>query len=75
MSAAMVVNMRVWSSMQPFADDWPSAFAEASAKRIKQVQLYNRSDAAYALAKKHKVKLTWGTDVLKSNRIVGVSTP
>jgi len=70
----MVVNMRVGSSMQPFADDWPSAFAEASAKRIKQVQLFNRSDAAYALAKKYKVKLAWGTDELQSNRAVGTTT-
>jgi hypothetical protein len=38
------------------------------------VQLFNRSDAAYALAKKHKVTLVRGADVLHSNRTVGATT-
>jgi imidazolonepropionase-like amidohydrolase len=62
----LMADKGVWWSMQPFTDDRPSAFAEGSAKRIKQLQVYNGSDAAYALAKKHKVKLAWGTDVLYS---------
>jgi imidazolonepropionase-like amidohydrolase len=56
----------VWWSMQPFTDDRPSAFPEGSPKRLKQLQVFNGSDAAYALARKHKVKLAWGTDVLYS---------
>jgi imidazolonepropionase-like amidohydrolase len=43
-----------------------SAFPEGSAKRAKQLQVCDGSDAAYAPAKKYKVKLAWGTDVLYS---------
>ncbi|WP_268760983.1 MULTISPECIES: amidohydrolase family protein [Aquabacterium] len=34
--------------------------------RIKQLEMYGGTDKAYALAKKHKVKLAWGTDLLFS---------
>jgi imidazolonepropionase-like amidohydrolase len=44
----LMADKGVWWSMQPFTDDRPSAFAEGSAKRIKQLQIYNGSDAAYA---------------------------
>ncbi len=62
----LMAEKGVWWSMQPFTDDTPTVFREGSAKRIKQLQVYNGSDAAYALAKKYKVKLAWGTDVLYS---------
>ena len=51
-------------SLQPFVDDRPSAFAEGSANRKKQLEMYKGTDNAYALAKKHKVKTAWGTDAL-----------
>ena len=62
----LMADNGVWWSMQPFTDDRPSAFPEGSPKRAKQLQVYSGSDAAYALARKHKVKLAWGTDVLYS---------
>jgi imidazolonepropionase-like amidohydrolase len=62
----LMAEKGVWWSMQPFTDDTPTVFREGSAKRIKQLQVYNGSDASYALAKKYKVKLAWGTDVLYS---------
>jgi imidazolonepropionase-like amidohydrolase len=52
--------------MQPFTDDRPSAFPEGSPERVKQLQVFNGSDAAYALAKQHEVRIVWGTDVLYS---------
>lgn len=62
----LMAEKGVWWSMQPFTDDTPTTFREGSAKRIKQIQVYDGSDASYALAKKYKVKLAWGTDVLYS---------
>ncbi len=62
----LMADRDIWWSLQPFTDDRPSAFPEGSAKRIKQIQVYSSSDTAYAMAKKYKVKLAWGTDVLYS---------
>jgi hypothetical protein len=33
---------------------------------LKQIQVFNGSDAIYALAKKYKIRTAWGTDVLYS---------
>jgi imidazolonepropionase-like amidohydrolase len=65
-TARLMAEKGVWWSLQPFTDDRPSAFPEGSAKRIKQLQVYEGSDAAYALAKKYNIKTAWGTDVLYS---------
>jgi hypothetical protein len=62
----LMAEKRVWGSVQPFTDDRPSAFPDGSARRIKQLQVYNGSDAAYSLAKKHKPNVARGTDVLYS---------
>ena len=65
-TAKLMAEKGVWWSLQPFTDDKPSAFPEGSAKRIKQLQMYAGTDAAYKLAKKFKIKTAWGTDVLYS---------
>lgn len=55
----------IWWSMQPFLDDADSVpFPEGSANRAKQLEMTNGTDTAYELAKKHGVKLAWGTDTL-----------
>ena len=38
--------------------------AEGSPNRKKQLEMFGGTDTAYKLAKKHKVKTAWGTDVL-----------
>lgn len=60
----LMAEKGVWWSLQPFTDDLPSAFAEGSPNRIKQLEMYSGTDAAYALAKKFKIKTGWGTDIL-----------
>ncbi len=63
-TAKLMAEKGVWWSLQPFTDDLPSAFAEGSPNRIKQLEMYSGTDAAYALAKKFKIKTGWGTDIL-----------
>lgn len=65
-TAKLMAEKGVWWSLQPFTDDEPSAFAERSPNRIKQLQMFSGTDLAYALAKKFKIKTAWGTDILFS---------
>jgi imidazolonepropionase-like amidohydrolase len=60
----LMADNGVWWSLQPFLDDRPSPFAEGSANRQKQLEMFGGTDAAYALAKKYKVRTAWGTDTL-----------
>jgi imidazolonepropionase-like amidohydrolase len=63
-TARLMAEKGIWWSLQPFVDDRPSPFPEGSANRRKQLEMFNGTDTAYALAKKHKVKTAWGTDTL-----------
>ncbi len=63
-TARLMAQKGIWWSMQPFIDDQPSAFAEGSPNRLKQLEMFSGTDTAYALAKKYKIKTAWGTDVL-----------
>lgn len=65
-TAKLMGEKGVWWSLQPFTDDHPSPFAEGSPNWIKQLEMYNGTDTAYALAKKYKIKTAWGTDILFS---------
>ena len=63
-TAALIAEKNVWWSLQPFLDDGPSAFAEGTPNRIKQLQMFGGTDTAHKLAIKHKAKTAWGTDTL-----------
>jgi imidazolonepropionase-like amidohydrolase len=67
-TAKLLAEKGVWWSLQPFMDDpdAPSAFPEGSPNRIKQLQMFAGTDAAYQLAKKYKIKTAFGTDNLFS---------
>ena len=60
----LMAEKNVWWSLQPFTDDRPSPFPEGSPNRAKQLEMFGGTDAAYALAKKFKVRTAWGTDIL-----------
>ncbi|MEQ9546901.1 MAG: amidohydrolase family protein [Marinobacter sp.] len=61
----IMAKQGIWWSMQPFLDDEDSIpFPEGSANREKQLEMTTGTDTAYKLAKKHGVKLAWGTDTL-----------
>jgi imidazolonepropionase-like amidohydrolase len=63
-TAKLMAENDVWWSLQPFIDDRPSPYPEGSANRKKQLEMYGGTDTAYALAKKYKIKVAWGTDAL-----------
>lgn len=67
-TARLLAEKKVWWSLQPFMEDpdAPSAFPEGSPNRIKQLQMFAGTDAAYQLAKKYKIKTAFGTDNLFS---------
>lgn len=64
-TAKAAAKAGVWWNMQPFLDDEDAVpFPEGSPSRRKQLVMVGGTDTAYALAKKHGVKLAWGTDTL-----------
>ena len=55
-TAKFLAEKGVWWSLQPFMDDpaAPSTFPEGSPNRIKQLEMFAGTDAAYQLAKKYE---------------------
>lgn len=69
-TARLMAEKGIWLCMQPFLDDVDAApFPEGSDNRAKQLQMCNGTDAAYALAKKYRIKTAWGTDILFDARL------
>jgi imidazolonepropionase-like amidohydrolase len=60
----MLAEKGAWLSLQPFIDEGKSRFPEGSVNRKKQLQMYSGTANAYELAKKYKVKIAFGTDIL-----------
>ncbi len=67
-TAKLLAEKGIWWSLQPFMEDpaFPSAMPEGSPNRIKQLTMFAGTDTAYQLAKKHKIKVAFGTDNLFS---------
>lgn len=64
-TARLAAKAGVWWSMQPLLDDEDAVhFPEGSVNRSKQVKMTSGTDQAFGYAKKHGVKLAWGTDAL-----------
>jgi imidazolonepropionase-like amidohydrolase len=64
--ARLIAERGVWLSIQPFAEDMANAFPPGSQQRAKFAEVLTGTDIAYRLARKHKLKTAWGTDVLFS---------
>ena len=54
----------VWWSLQPFLDDEDAIENPNPANRARQLEVSAGTDRAYALARKHGVRIGWGTDTL-----------
>lgn len=65
-TAQLMADQGIWWSLQPFVEDGRSAFPEGSPNRLKQLEMFQGTAAAYALAKQYKIKTAWGTDILFS---------
>ena len=63
-TAAMIAERDAWWSLQPMLDDEDAIQFSEQAKRAKLKQVIAGTDQAYRLAKKHGVRLAWGTDTL-----------
>ena len=55
----------IWWSLQPFLDN-ELANPQKGPSRAKQLMVASGTDRAYELARKHKVKVAFGTDILFS---------
>jgi imidazolonepropionase-like amidohydrolase len=70
-SARLMAEKGVWLSLQAFVDnEFANPYPEGSAQRAKQLQMFAGTDDAYRLAKKYKLKVAWGTDILFDPRRV-----
>jgi imidazolonepropionase-like amidohydrolase len=65
-TVALMAEQGIWWSLQPFVDEGPTRFAEGTPNRRKQLLVSAGTDRAYLLARKHGVKIAWGTDLLFS---------
>lgn len=68
-SARLMAEKGIWLSLQPFLDNEFSN-PMTGAARAKQLQVSAGTDNAYKLAKKYKLKVAWGTDILFNPRMV-----
>lgn len=64
-TARLMAAEGVWWSIQPFLDDEDAnPHPEGSPNRAKQIEMTSGTERAFELARKHKVKLAFGTDAL-----------
>ncbi|MBK9739463.1 MAG: amidohydrolase family protein [Actinobacteria bacterium] len=63
-TVALMAENDVWWSLQPFLDDEDAISNPNPANRARQLEVSAGTDRAYALARKHGIRLGWGTDTL-----------
>ena len=64
-TARMIAEKGIWLSFQPFSDDGPMApMPPSSVARMRQI--FEGTDRTVALARKYKIRMAWGTDILFS---------
>ncbi|MBV8868600.1 MAG: amidohydrolase family protein, partial [Acetobacteraceae bacterium] len=67
-TARLMAEKGVWLSTQPFVSD-DDTVPMTGQSRINQLQVIAGTDTVYALAKEHKIKTAFGTDLLFSSRV------
>jgi imidazolonepropionase-like amidohydrolase len=68
-TVAMIAEHDAWWSLQPFLDDEDAIPVFGPGQRADQLRIVAGTDRSYALAKKHQVKMAWGTDTLFDARL------
>ncbi|UZD22874.1 amidohydrolase family protein [Algoriphagus halophytocola] len=64
-TAQLMAEKGIWWSLQPFIEEAGAVNTTLSPEsRAKQLEMYQGTDNAFALAKKYGIKTAWGTDVL-----------
>jgi imidazolonepropionase-like amidohydrolase len=64
--AQLIAERGVWLSIQPFPEEMANVFPPGSQERAKFAEVFAGMEVAYRMARKHKLKTAWGTDVLFS---------
>lgn len=68
-TARLIAEKGIWLSMQAFPDELAEAFPPGSLQRYKASEVFAGTDRTYTLARKHKIKTAFGTDILFSPRL------
>jgi imidazolonepropionase-like amidohydrolase len=68
-TARLIAEKGVWLSLQPLPEEMRTGLPEGSVQRAKADEVWPGIANAYELAKKHKIKTAWGTDVLFSRAL------
>jgi imidazolonepropionase-like amidohydrolase len=65
-TAKLMAEKKIWLSTQPFPPEMADAFPAGSTQRAKFAEVLAGMENTYRLARKHKLKTAFGTDVLFS---------
>lgn len=68
-TAALIAEEGIWLSTQPFPPEAADAFPPGSQERAKALEVIAGTDRTYRLARKHKIKTAFGTDILFSPQL------
>ena len=69
-TAQLMSDRDIWLSIQPFLSDEDTGVLTGQS-RINQLQVFAGTDTAYALAKAHRIKTAFGSDLLFSDEAGG----
>ena len=67
-TAQLMSDRDIWLSIQPFLSDDDTGVL-AGQSRINQLQVFAGTNTAYALAKAHKIRTAFGSDLLFSSQL------
>jgi imidazolonepropionase-like amidohydrolase len=62
----VIADKGIWLSTQAFPDELANAFPPGSLERAKALEVFAGTDRTFTLAKKYKIKMAFGTDILFS---------
>jgi imidazolonepropionase-like amidohydrolase len=65
-TAGLMAEKGIWLSTQAFPDEMAAVFPAGSQERAKAIEVFAGTDRTFELAKKHKIKTAFGTDILFS---------
>lgn len=68
-TAKLIAERGIWLSMQPLPEELRLGFPVGSVQRAKADEVWPGIARTYELAKKYKIKTSWGTDVLFSRAL------
>lgn len=68
-TAELMAEKGIWLSTQAFPDELADAFPPGSLERFKARVVFAGTDKTFELAKKHRIKTAFGTDILFSPQL------